>query len=100
MRPAAYRYRLHADLPVTFHCGDSVWRLEKHGGSSAKLLRCDAVGADRFTVATASDDHGLHTQLRHTGIEVSLSSYLCTLFLRLEQLGLAERMHGVKANAA
>lgn len=96
MRPAVYRYRLHADTPLEFSCGGSDWRLEFHGERQSHGLRCEIVGADRYTVATASDERALRLQLFDLGVDVPLNSFLCTLFLRLEQLGLAQRVADVE----
>lgn len=91
MNPTAVRYRLHVDVPVTFSCHGVSWRFEPVPVFTTHSLRCDAVGPHRYTVAVAPDESSLRAQLR-SGVEVRFSSYLCTLFMRLEQLGLAERV--------
>jgi hypothetical protein len=91
MKPVAVRYRLHVDVPVTFSCHGVAWRFEQVPVFATNSLRCDAVGTHRYTVTAAADEASLRAQLR-SGIEVRFNSYLCTLFMRLEQLGLAERV--------
>lgn len=100
MKPAAVRYRLHVDLPVAFSCCGTLWRFEQLPVVSTNSLRCEAVGPRRYAVTTAADEQGMRRQLRQTGVEVRLNSYLCTLFLHLEQLGLAERMQDFELRRA
>ncbi|WP_044891890.1 hypothetical protein [Opitutus terrae] len=99
MRPAAYRYRLHADLPFKFDCGGAQWHVQKRSVGQA-AHECELIGPSRYTVTTARDEKSFWSQLREKGVELLPNSYACTLFLHLEQLGLAERVDEITADAA
>lgn len=90
------RWRLpNATFPFRFQFWQREWRLEIGYVNGAGHWRCMLEGPQHWYVCCGNDQADMERQLTVTGIAVPARTFAGTVFRRLEEMGLAERMHSL-----
>jgi hypothetical protein len=87
-------YRIPAEaFPLRFEMLGNAWELVVHPVEHGTFWTAQFEGRSRWHVAHAADEPRLLQALRVDGVQITQRTFTATLFMRLEQLRIAERVH-------